>query len=529
MKNVEIKLYEKITNLIEKYYKIIFFAILMLAIILNTYRLGEVPSGVHVDEAGMTYDAYCIANYGVDRFLKHLPVYFINFGGGQNALYTYLTAIVIKIVGFYNETIIRIPALILSVIEVIIAYFLVKEFKGKKQGLFFMFLVTIMPWHIMKSRWGLESYLLSPMFLFSIYSLVKAVKSGKMWSYALSGLIFGITLYTYALSYIIIPVFLLLTLIYLLIKKKVKFKQIIVFCIPLIILALPLILMLMVQRGWIDEIDGFITIPKLHKNRLGEISISRISHNIKYLKYVFINPLIDYNGIEGFGPLYPLGTILMGLGLIITIVKIIRNNILIAQKKVEKSKEIDLSVIMLFAFISNFILCYLTELNINKANGIYISATYFIFVTLMAIKKKAKTIFTIITFILVMYFVMFIKEYFMTFANKYYAYFDNGDIDVIEYVRSTELKDRKLCTDINYIYSLYANPISPYEFYENIKVVKVPDGIEVIGYGNYIRYIDLENLEDDAVYITYNKDTANKIEETGFKKEKYTRYYILYK
>ena len=227
MKNVEIKLYEKITSLVEKYYKIIFFAILMLAIILNTYRLGEVPSGVHVDEAGMTYDAYCIANYGVDRFLKHLPVYFINFGGGQNALYTYLTAIVIKIVGFYNETIIRIPALILSVIEVIMAYFLVKEFKGKKQGLFFMFLVTIMPWHIMKSRWGLESYLLSPMFLFSIYSLVKAVKSGKLWTYALSGLIFGITLYTYALSYIIIPVFLILTLIYLLIKKKVKLKYLV--------------------------------------------------------------------------------------------------------------------------------------------------------------------------------------------------------------------------------------------------------------------------------------------------------------
>ena len=86
-----------ITNLVEKDYKIIFFAILMLAIVLNTYRLGEVPRGVHVDEAGMTYDAYCIANYGVDRFLKHLPVYFINFGGGQNALYTYLAAIVIMI------------------------------------------------------------------------------------------------------------------------------------------------------------------------------------------------------------------------------------------------------------------------------------------------------------------------------------------------------------------------------------------------------------------------------------------------
>ena len=527
MKNI--KLYERVTNLVEKYYKIIFFAILMLAIVLNTYRLGEVPRGVHVDEAGMTYDAYCIANYGVDRFLKHLPVYFINFGGGQNALYTYLAAIVIKIVGFYNDTIIRIPALILSVIEVIMAYFLVKEFKGRKQGLLFMFLVTIMPWHIMKSRWGLESYLLSPMLLFSIYSLVKAVKSGKLWTYALSGLIFGITLYTYALSYIVIPLFLLLTLIYLLIKKKVKLKQIIVFCIPLMILAIPLILMLMVQKGWIGEIDGFITIPKLHKSRLSEIDITKFLYNVRNLKYVFVTPLIDYNGIEGFGPLYPLGTILMCIGLIITIVKIIKNSNQVSKNKIEKSEEIDLSIIMLFAFISNFILCYLTELNINKANGIYISATYFIFVTLMSIKKNAKTIFTIITLTLIIYFVMFIKEYFTTFANKDYRFFDNGSIEVLEYVYSTDLKDRKICTDMNYIYSLYAKPISPYQFTKNIKIIKVSNGIEVIGYDNYINEINLSKLEDDAVYITEKTNVADKIEQAGFKKEQYKQHYILYK
>ena len=26
------------------------------------YRLGEVPRGIHVDEAGMAYDAWCLAN-----------------------------------------------------------------------------------------------------------------------------------------------------------------------------------------------------------------------------------------------------------------------------------------------------------------------------------------------------------------------------------------------------------------------------------------------------------------------------------
>lgn len=50
----------KINDVIEN---IIFCIILLLAIALNVYKLGIIPKGIHVDEAGMTYDAWCIANY----------------------------------------------------------------------------------------------------------------------------------------------------------------------------------------------------------------------------------------------------------------------------------------------------------------------------------------------------------------------------------------------------------------------------------------------------------------------------------
>lgn len=223
--------------------------------------------------------------------------------------------------------------------------------------------------------------------------------------------------------------------------------------------------------------------------------------------------------------MYPLGTILMCLGLIFVIIKMIKDRIL----KVKKSEEIDLSVIMLFIFISNFILSFLTTLNINKANGIYISATYFIFIALIALKQKVKIIYTIILFSLTMLFILFIKEYFTIFANEYHIYFDNESINALRYVYSTDLKDRKLCTDINYINSLYANPISPYEFYENIKTIDVSGGIEVIGYDKYIEGIDLSNIEDDTVYITWKPNIAKALLEKGFKEDQYMYYYILYK
>ena len=67
------------------------------AIALHFFALGRVPMAWHPDEAGSAYDAWCIANYGVDRYRNSYPVLFFNFGvGGQSALYTYMASIFIK-------------------------------------------------------------------------------------------------------------------------------------------------------------------------------------------------------------------------------------------------------------------------------------------------------------------------------------------------------------------------------------------------------------------------------------------------
>ena len=528
-------IWETISNFIEKHYKIIFTMIVCLDIFLNIYKLGEVPQGIHVDEAGMTYDAYCIANYGVDRFLKQFPVYFINFGGGQNALYTYLTAILIKICGRFDLFIIRMPALIFSVIEVIVVYLLGREFFSKKKSLLFMLLVVIEPWHIMKSRWGLESFLLSPMLLFSTYALIKAIKTKKLFAYIISGILFGITLYTYAISYLVIPIFLGLMLIYLIRKRMITIKQIIALFIPIIIFAIPLVLMLMVQKGWINEIDSFITIPLLPKNRTSEIDISYISNNIKYLQFAFINDELNYNSIKGFGSIYYVGIALMLLGIETSVFNKNKfNNKLINSKNNNendkedkiKNQEISLTTIMSFMFISNFILAILTEVNTNKLNGIYISVTFFVLVGLEFIYKNAKYIFTILMIVYMMLFSMFTNRYFTTFAKQDYDYFDNGDLEIMNYIKKYDGKE--IYTDyINYIYSLIDYPISPYDFYKDIEIYK---GIEVIGYKNYHSYIDYNNLKDDAIYVLKTQSKVEYFTSRGYKLEIVNnKYYILQK
>ena len=84
-------------------YTIILIIIMLIGIATRIIGLGKIPIGINVDEAGTMYDAYTIANYGTDRFGNTYPVYMINYGGGQSALYTYLAALLIKIFGFIDS------------------------------------------------------------------------------------------------------------------------------------------------------------------------------------------------------------------------------------------------------------------------------------------------------------------------------------------------------------------------------------------------------------------------------------------
>lgn len=525
---------KKTADFIEKKYKVFFILIFIIALILNTYKLGIIPSGVNCDEAGMTYDAYAIANYGTDRFQNKYPVYFTNFGDGQNALYTYLTSILIKIFGNYNTLIIRVPALIISMMEVVISYLLVKQFRSKKESLLFMLLVTISPWHIMKSRWALESYLLSPFLLFSIFALVKAIKDEKhkILKYIISGILFGITLYTYAISYIVIPLFLILMLIYLIILKKVKVKEVIALAIPLCILALPLVLVQLVQKDIIKPIYSFITIQKLFKYRVGELSLAKFSENLGTLKYALFCDKMNYNSIEGFGTLYYIGTISMIVGLFNIVIKYLLKNIkkIISRVKYteenKENKELNLDIIMLLMFISNFIITILTDMNANKLNGIFISATYFELVTLRSLYKYNKLSFNIIIITYVLYFVLFIKSYLVVMDYNYKPCFDNGAVCAFEDDLLKNTNKKIYGDNILYIYKLYANPISPEEFNKDV----VFKNNRVVGFGNYEEiYLNTNNIDENAIYLTYNQYKASELENRGFKIKNFKYCYVIYK
>ena len=152
---------EQIKDFLKKYSEhIVIFTLIILILVSRIYKFGEYPIAIGVDEAGAAYESYNIANYGVDRYLNTMPLYLVNFGGGQSVLYAYSNALLIKILGNDNIFISRLPALIFFLMAIFISYKLVSKMQNKKIAYLFAFFIIICPWEIMQSRYGLDCNLL---------------------------------------------------------------------------------------------------------------------------------------------------------------------------------------------------------------------------------------------------------------------------------------------------------------------------------------------------------------------------------
>ena len=495
----------------ENIYYIILIAILLVGIITRVIKFGEIPIGLNVDEAGIIYDAYCIEEYGTDRFNNSYPVYMINFGGGQSALYTYVTAILFKIFGV-SLTVARIPALIFSILFMVFGFLITKDFKNKKLAILVEFLIAIAPWHFMQSRWALDCNLMSSILLMSIYALIKA--KNKI-LYFVAGVLFGISLYTYALSYIAIPIILLLLLGYMLYIKKIKISDIIVFAVPLAIIATPLILYMLVNMGVLQEIKTpYMSILKMWTFRIGEVNFNNIFQNfINMFKCIFAFDMNNYNAFPTTGTLYYISIPFAILGFYKSIKSVVQDF---------KQKKFGLDIVMLINFIAVFICGILIVPGINRINAIYISVIYYTALGIQYVSENRKYVLGIITAIYIILFVAFLYQYFGVYAKQESnSGFNKSAIDVVKYIESNDKFDGKfintrLRVTQPYIYVLIAKQMTPIEFNENAIIGKSL----VHAVDRYIFYID--TISDNVVYLIQDDDEfVQKLISEGFSLEKF--------
>ncbi len=207
---------------------------------LRLYKLGIVPFGIQQDEANMGYEALILARYGVDRDLNPWPVYPITWGsGGGSPLMIYLNVLSAKLLGSGIFVLRLLPA-ILGVLTIPLFYLIIKKTDSRLTALAGAACLAVCPWHIMLSRWSLDSNIMPFTLLAAVYLFILAQQKRSSKLYILSAALFALCLYSYGSATIVVPVHLVLVCLYSIKTKRLTVRQFlsgiaafIAVCIPL--------------------------------------------------------------------------------------------------------------------------------------------------------------------------------------------------------------------------------------------------------------------------------------------------------
>lgn len=152
--------------------------VLLFSIFLFFYKLDQIPSGLHVDEASHGYNAYSILQTGKDEYGKSYPFSFKFFGTYTPPLYTYLTTLP---VGLFGLSILstRFISALCGVLATLFIYLLIKQLNFKNKWLPFLgaLIFTLSPWEIIFARSGYEANLGLLLFIISTYFLLKGINN----------------------------------------------------------------------------------------------------------------------------------------------------------------------------------------------------------------------------------------------------------------------------------------------------------------------------------------------------------------
>ncbi|MBC6609356.1 glycosyltransferase family 39 protein [Hymenobacter sp. BT507] len=362
-------------------YALAFMLICGLGIALRLIQYPNIPPGFNQDEASSLYEAYCLAETGMDRWGNVLPPYFPSWGSGQNVLLSYLSAPVVKGLGLSVFSARLVPVM-LGILTLPLLGWGLRPL-GRYPALLGMFLVAIVPWHFMLSRWALESNLAPFFMLLGCVLLIRGILTGRRRWIVPSLVPFALALYAYGTTVIVLPTMLVLLLCF---YWRVFWQQKTAWLLAFVLfatVAFPFGVYLTENHvlhrnlAWTDSL--FFATPLLPSNRLAQLTEDDAQEQnrreqqqaLLNTNRAFINTGFQdgsvYNVLPGFPPLL-LFSLPLGLAGMVAAVFV-----LVRQLRYRTFSAADVVVTVFFCWgLSALPMRWLFILNVNRFNHFYL-------------------------------------------------------------------------------------------------------------------------------------------------------------
>ncbi|MEE8814875.1 MAG: glycosyltransferase family 39 protein [Lachnospiraceae bacterium] len=486
---------------------------LLLGFALRLFYVGQVPGdgALWQDESYAGYNAWSLLHYGVDTSGYHRPVYLETWGSGMSIMLTLLE--IPFVAGFgLSAFSVRLTRAVLGCIELIAFAALCREIRGEKFAAVGTFLLSVMPWDIMMSRFAMDCNALPPFLLFGLLFLIRAGKKNSRYL-LLSMLFFGLSLYCYAATWIVMPFLILFCYVWYILavradssRKTIDLWGILSVAV-LGLLALPLILFVLVNMGFLEPMTGgFLDIPRLSSFRSGELSrdpktfLSHLYNTIHLLVTQDDGRVSDVAG--SFGLFYPFSYLLMLPGLGLSIFHMHR------EKKFRAE-----ALLIVQLFLGLLLGGLLEEPYFSRINIVLLPMTYFLAVGCMELIEHwhAKASYVIgLTYLLSV--CAFVSYYFTDHNGNCAKTYGAGLREALAYTDTIRDADDTVCF-LTYV------PVSDVLFYEKIPADLYLDTVVICDRGSGTiesRYPEKYAWYDataaiDPANLVYQEITKNRI------------------
>lgn len=490
---------------------LLFISFTALGVLIRVWRFGSVPGGINQDEAFAGYEAWSLLNYGMDSSGHSFPVYLSAWGSGMNALESYLMLPFMAVFG-PEVWVVRLPQLIVACLSLPAVFGSVRRLCGARAGLTALLLVAVCPWHIYLSRWGLESNLAPGFLTFGLYFFIRGLENERF--LPVCALMFGLSLYTYAVLWPVLPVMLLLMLGCGFRCCKLRFSWwFAASAAVLLALAAPLVLFLLVNLGVMEEFTiGPFSVPRLVVMRSSEISLKNIGANAANLWQLFVEMTgqapFTYTGNRGLFSICTLPFFLLGF--------------LICLKRTAGSirrRELGLEALLVVQLFSALLLGLLTSVNETRFNCAYIPmlmTTALGLDWLVRLSKKELAAGVMFAAYLV-HFGAFACYYFGEYSERMSYSYSVGLEEALEC--ASEAKDSVcLATDIYYSDVLFYTRQPTDEYVETVVYSNYPSAfLDVESFGRYSFGFDAAEADPDCAYIFHTGGLeAEALLDSGF-------------
>ena len=442
--------------------------LLVLGAALRLAALGALPLGLNQDEASAGYEAFALLTAGIDRCGKSWPVLFISWGSGQNVLMSYLALPFVALAGL-KEWAIRMPNAISGCLTLFVFWRLARRAGGRRFGLLALFLLVINPWHIMMSRWALESNLLPFFLLTGVWCT--AIAKEKPWALVAASACFGLSLYAYGTAFFFLPVYLICAVFWL--HRELKPAN---FCTALalfIVLAAPIAFCQLRNALEMPELVIFgVTLPRLTEGRQAATSVfggggfRAAAENFREFLAIIRQ---SGDGLAWNAMPFWRGGIFYFFGAPTAVLGIIRSVLARKDRQTEAP--------MRFALLSAVLCAFLIRCNVNRINMIWLPLIYFSAVGCDWIGGLLRRWSLIPLAGMLVCFFLFLSSYTAAFAGEGNVNFFPGLGGAIRAAEESGVETVYITDKVNqpYIFALLYTEAQPQRFAESV-VYRNPDG-----------------------------------------------------